>query len=255
MPRPISDSATTGRALDREPERELVRDHDHFFATFADDWWANDCPTAPLRSFNAPRFAYFDQFVDGDWADQKVLDVGCGGGFTTEFLGERGADVSGVDVSPDLVAAADRHARQAGLKIDYSVGRAERLPYPDASFSVVTCVDVLEHVASPGEVVREVHRVLAPGGVFLYDTINRTTAARLMMIWLPERLLRAVPQGTHDWHDFITPAEMVGHLGAAGFTSLGRMSGMAILGKRHDGSARIVPTRDLSCTYMGAARR
>ncbi len=97
--------------------------------------------------------------------------------------------------------------------------------------------------------------MLTPGGVFLFDTINRTWCSRAVMIWALEQVLRVVPRGTHDWHDFITPAEMTGYLGGAGFTPLGRMGGLALRGRRRDGGIRVRPTRDLSCTYLGAARR
>ncbi|WP_058043564.1 bifunctional 2-polyprenyl-6-hydroxyphenol methylase/3-demethylubiquinol 3-O-methyltransferase UbiG [Streptomyces roseifaciens] len=225
------------------------------FEELARDWWAEDSPAAPLRALNQPRFAFFDRYVDGGWTGQRVLDVGCGGGFTTEYLASRGAVASGVDVSPALVRAARRHAAETGLDIRYAVGAGERLPFADGSFSVVTCLDVLEHVPSPGEVVREIRRVLAPGGVFLFDTINRTWRSRLIMIWGLEHVLRVIPRGTHDWNDFITPAETTGYLGAAGLTPLGRMAGLFVVGRRPDGSFRTRLTRDLSCTYLGAARR
>ncbi|GHH96120.1 bifunctional 2-polyprenyl-6-hydroxyphenol methylase/3-demethylubiquinol 3-O-methyltransferase UbiG [Streptomyces capillispiralis] len=226
----------------------------YFFADYADTWWTDDSKMNPLRSFNPYRFEYFDQFVEGSWADKKVLDVGCGGGYTCEFLHQRGARVSGLDPSPRLVEAAARHAKDTGKDIDYTVGKSESLPYPDASFDVVTCVDVLEHVESPGLAVSEIHRVLKPGGVFLYDTINRTVRSRVMMIWLPERILGIVPKGAHDWNDFITPTEMIAYLGAAGFTPLGRPAGLAIRGQNKNGSLKIHPTRDLSSLYLGAAR-
>ncbi|KNB54280.1 hypothetical protein AC230_05465 [Streptomyces caatingaensis] len=221
----------------------------------ARDWWGAASPAAPLRALNEPRFAYFDRYVEGGWAGRRVLDVGCGGGFTTEYLAARGAKVSGVDVSLALASAARTHAAASSLDIGYAVGAGEQLPYADGVFSVVTCLDVLEHVPSPGEVVREVHRVLAPGGMFLFDTINRTWLSRAVMIWGLERVLRAIPRGTHDWHDFITPGEMTAYLAAAGFTPVGRMSGLAVVGRRPDGTFRARLTRNVSCTYLGAARR
>jgi 2-polyprenyl-6-hydroxyphenyl methylase/3-demethylubiquinone-9 3-methyltransferase len=233
---------------------DLAQD-DYFFATYAEQWWSDDSKMNPLRSFNPPRFDFFDPFVDGGWAGKRVLDVGCGGGFTTEFLAQRGAVVSGLDPSQKLIAAADRHARETGKKIEYRVGKSEQLPFDDASFDIVTCVDVLEHVESPARAVSEVHRVLAPGGVFLYDTINRTLRSRLMMIWLPERILGIVPKGAHDWNDFIKPAEMTGHLRGAGLTPVGQFAGIAIRGQNKDGSLKLKPTKDLSSLYLGVARR
>ncbi|MBT2212405.1 bifunctional 2-polyprenyl-6-hydroxyphenol methylase/3-demethylubiquinol 3-O-methyltransferase UbiG [Actinomadura sp. NEAU-AAG7] len=233
---------------------EPTMSDDYFFSPYADSWWSDDSKMNPLRSFNPERFAYFDRFLD-DWKGKRVLDVGCGGGYTTEFLHQRGSRVCGVDPSAKLVAAATRHADDTDRDISYTVGKAEELPYPDRSFDAVTCVDVLEHVESPALAVREIHRVLDDGGIFLYDTINRTLRSRIMMIWLPERVLGIVPRGAHDHRDFITPDEMLGHLGAAGFVPLGRMAGISIRGQRKDGSLRLKPTRDLSSLYLGAARR
>jgi 2-polyprenyl-6-hydroxyphenyl methylase / 3-demethylubiquinone-9 3-methyltransferase len=226
-----------------------------FFGDYADDWWAEDSKMTPLRSFNEPRFAYFDRFVEDGWSGRTVLDVGCGGGFTSEFLHQRGAVVSGIDVSPSLISAAQRHARATGKDIDYRVGSAEELPYPDASFSVVACIDVVDHVPSPARVVRECHRVLAPGGLFLWVTINRTFRARVMMIWMPERVLRIVPKGAHDYQALVKPHEMLGHITSAGMSPLDDMAGIAIRGRRKDGGLRTKLTKSLATTFMGTARR
>ncbi|PXX55555.1 3-demethylubiquinone-9 3-methyltransferase [Nocardia tenerifensis] len=227
---------------------------DHFFAAFADSWWHDDSVMKGLASFQKPRFEYFDRFID-TWKGKKVLDVGCGGGFTTEYLAARGASVSGVDPAPRLIDAARAHAEQQKLWIDYQVGSGERLPHPDAAFDIVTCVDVLEHVADPARTVREIARVLAPGGIFLYDTINRTFLARLTMIWMPEYVLKIVPKGAHTHADFIKPAEMRRYLRDAELTPLDKMRGLTILGQRKDGSLVMRRTWDTSATYLSAARK
>lgn len=226
----------------------------YFFATYADTWWDNDSQMNNLASFQPPRFAYFDRFVDR-WEGKRVLDVGCAGGFTTEFLAGRGARVSGVDPSTRLIAAAEKHAEQTGREIDYRVGTGEQLSHDDQTFDIVTCVDVLEHVKSPAAVAREVHRVLKPGGVFLYDTINRTPLSKIVMIWLAEDVLKNVPRGAHDWKDFIKPRELTSYLSDAGFTSLGPYRGITLFGQRKDGSLITRESGDLSCIYMGASRR
>lgn len=233
---------------------EHPRRDDHFFAAWADSWWDEDSEMNPLRSFNPLRFAHFDPYIE-TWEGAHVLDVGCGGGYTTEFLTRRGAVVSGVDPSEKLVSAARDHATSTGLTIDYTVGKAEKLPYPDSSFDVVTCVDVLEHVDSPGTAIREIHRVLKPGGLFMYDTINRTLRSLVVMIWVPERLLGIVPKGAHAWRDFITPREMDGCLVAAGFQPIGEPKGIAIRGQNKDGSLKAKLTRDTSSLYLGIARK
>ncbi len=227
---------------------------EYFFAAFADSWWNDDSKMRNLSSFQGPRFAYFDEFVD-QWAGKRVLDVGCGGGFTTEYLAERGAVVSGVEPSSALVAAARAHAEATGKSIDYRIGRGEEIPFDDAAFDVVTCVDVLEHVESPARTVREIQRVLKPGGIFLYDTINRTALSRLMMIWIPEYVLKIVPKGAHLWDDFIKPNEMRRYLLDAGLQPLDKMRGLIILGQRRDGSLVMRRTRNTSSTYLGVARK
>lgn len=233
---------------------ESVQD-EHFFSEWANSWWDSDSMMNPLKSFNPLRFAYFDPYVTDGWKGVRALDVGCAGGYTTEFLDNRGAVVSGIDISPKLVEAARQHAEKGGLSIDYQVGAAEALPYADASFDIVTCVDVLEHVQSPAGAVAEIHRVLKPGGLFLYDTINRTFRSRVMMIWLPERLMGIVPKGAHDWADFITPAEMEKYLKTAGFTPIGAPKGIAIRGQNKDGSLKAKLTSDTSSLYLGVARK
>ncbi|MBF6329914.1 bifunctional 2-polyprenyl-6-hydroxyphenol methylase/3-demethylubiquinol 3-O-methyltransferase UbiG [Nocardia transvalensis] len=227
---------------------------DYFFGAFADSWWDRDSRMRGLASFQGPRFRYFDRFV-GEWTGKRVLDVGCGGGFTTEFLCERGADVCGIDPSPRLIDAARRHAEQTGRRIDYTVGKAEELPYDDRCFDVVTCVDVLEHVEDPARTIGEIARVLMPGGLFLYDTINRTPLSRLVMIWIPEYLTRIVPRGAHRWQDFITPKEMRRYLADAGLVPVDKMRGLSILGQRRDGRLIFLRTPDVSATYMSVARR
>ncbi|WP_306357742.1 MULTISPECIES: bifunctional 2-polyprenyl-6-hydroxyphenol methylase/3-demethylubiquinol 3-O-methyltransferase UbiG [unclassified Nocardia] len=234
---------------------DSVESDQHFFSAWADSWWDTDSKMNPLKSFNPLRFAYFDPYAADGWKGVRVLDVGCGGGYTTEFLHARGSVVSGVDVSPKLVAAARQHAEQTGKDIDYRVGAAEALPFDDAAFDIVTCVDVLEHVQSPRAAVAEIHRVLRPGGLFMYDTINRTFMSRIMMIWLPERVLGIVPKGAHDWNDFITPAEMKGYLTSAGFAPIGAAKGIAIRGQNKDGSLRAKLTSDTSSLYLGVARK
>lgn len=229
------------------------RNDKQFFGDYAKEWWAEDSIMAPLRSFNPLRFEYFGRYLP-DLADKEVLDVGCGGGYTCEYLDDLGAVVTGVEVNSDLVTAARAHAEEVGKDIRYVDGIAEALPFEDDSFDVVTCVDVLEHVDDVELAVSEIARVLRPGGWFLYDTINRTMWARVTMIWMPERVLGIVPRGAHDHAKFITPREMLVALGAAGLTPIGEPAGIDIRGQRPDGSLKAKLVRRTAGLYLGVAK-
>ncbi len=220
----------------------------------AADWWTPGAPFNELKTFNPPRFAFFDRFLP-DWQKKTVLDVGCGGGLSCEFLAARGAQVSGVDLSAQSIAAAQQHAGQSGYTIDYRQGRAEQLPHADAQFDAVVCVDVLEHVSDLRQTLAEIHRVLKPGGWFFFDTLNRTWKARILMIWLMEYVLRKIPRGLHDWHLFIKPEELQTHLQQLGFAPP-TLHGFDFRGiDAATGLARVNITDDLSVFYIGAAQK
>jgi 2-polyprenyl-6-hydroxyphenyl methylase/3-demethylubiquinone-9 3-methyltransferase len=148
-------------------------------------WW--DDASLLHGSVTPGRLAYFRgvlarQLGPGA-AGLRVLDIGCGGGFITEELAALGCQVTGIDPSVVSVAAARAHAAERGLRIEYRAGAGEDLPVPDASFSVACCCDVLEHVRDVDRVISEAARVLQPGGLFLFDTVNRTRRSRLLMVW------------------------------------------------------------------------
>lgn len=173
----------------------------------ADQWWSDEIRwVRTLKNLVPGRLKWFDRHVD--WKGRDVLDLGCAGGFMAEALAARGATVTGIDPAADAIAAARQHAAQGGLSIAYDVGVGEALPYADAAFDVVVCVDVLEHVADLHMVLAEIARVLRPGGLFLFDTINRNPLARLATITMAEDVLRLLPRGTHDPAMFIRPAEL-----------------------------------------------
>jgi 2-polyprenyl-6-hydroxyphenyl methylase/3-demethylubiquinone-9 3-methyltransferase len=154
----------------------------------ADRWWSDDLRwVRTLKNLVPGRLGWFDRFID--WPEKDVLDLGCAGGFMAEAMATRGANVTGIDPAAEAIAAARSHARASGLRIAYDIGVGEELPYADASFDAVICVDVLEHVRDLGRVLAEVARVLRPGGLFLFDTINRNPVAHFVTITIAEDLL------------------------------------------------------------------
>nr|WP_232320383.1 bifunctional 2-polyprenyl-6-hydroxyphenol methylase/3-demethylubiquinol 3-O-methyltransferase UbiG [Rhodococcus sp. WMMA185] len=184
-------------------------------------WWDEDNPLNLLHGSMTPgRFAYFQKilgervgrdFTGPDFTPLRALDIGSGGGFLAEQFARIGFQVVGVDPSPVSVDAARRHAAASALEIEYRIGVGERLPVPDATFDVAYCCDVLEHVSDLDAVIAETARVLEPGGLYLFDTINRTRTSKLIAIKILQewRLTRVFDTPIHEWSMFITPAELV----------------------------------------------
>jgi len=195
-------------------------------------WWDETSPLSLLHgSFTPGRFGYFRDVLarqlGGGLAGLRVLDIGCGGGFLAEEFAAAGCRVTGVDPSPASVSAARAHAASRGLPIDYRVGAGEELPAPDAAFDVACCCDVLEHVSDLDRVISETARVLRPGGLYLFDTINRTLASKLLAIKVMQQwpLTRLTDVALHDWDMFITPAELAVILERHGL-ALGEVTGL-----------------------------
>lgn len=191
------------------------RSQEEIFAAFG--WWEKGCF---LYQMTGDRCDYIESCVTRVFganalAQQDILEIGCGGGLICEQLAQRKAIVVGIDPAPGALVAARNHTQQSGLgqNVYYQQGYAEDLPYADGSFSVIVCLDVLEHVRDLALTIREIARVLAPGGVFVFDTINRTLLARAVLIWYGENFPSGglVP-GIHSYHGFIKPIELERHL-------------------------------------------
>ncbi len=188
------------------------------------DWWGDDARwLRALRGMVPARLAAFDPIV-GAWGDKRVLDLGCGGGFMAEAMATRGARVTGLDPSTAAIEAARAHAGANALAIDYLVGSGETLPFGAATFDIVVCVDVLEHIEAWEGVVSEVRRVLRPQGLFLFDTINRNPLAAFVLVTIGEGMIGLLPPGTHDPTMFIRPSELRRSLERSGFV-VGRFAG------------------------------
>lgn len=243
----------------------MKRNNLEFYNETAAQWWSETAKIYALHHLNSPRFKYFDCHII-DWQNLRVLDVGCGGGFTCEFLSHRDAIVSGIDQSEQCIAIAKEHAKQNQLAIDYQHGLAEKLPYLDHAFDAVVCVDVLEHVADVEQTVLEIYRVLKPGGIFCFDTINKTFKSKLIMIWLLENVLREIPCGIHDWQKFIQPDKLTRLLLDSGFSEI-EIKGFNIFGStivdnlaaywyyKKTGHFNIHINEDVSVMYIGVAQK
>jgi 2-polyprenyl-6-hydroxyphenyl methylase/3-demethylubiquinone-9 3-methyltransferase len=219
----------------------------------ADQWWSGDVRwVRTLKNLVPGRLAWFDRHID--WQGKDVLDLGCAGGFMAEAMATRGARVTGIDPAADAIAAARRHADSTGLAIRYDVGMGEALPYDASAFDAVVCVDVLEHVADLHKVLAEVARVLRPGGLFLFDTINRNPLARLATITMAEDVLRLLPRGTHDPAMFIKPRELRAGLQGAGLVP-GPVTGLGPRGLNRRFDLTFGPLPVTAILYMGVARK
>jgi 2-polyprenyl-6-hydroxyphenyl methylase/3-demethylubiquinone-9 3-methyltransferase len=190
----------------------------------AGSWWDETGFLHTLAAFIPPRFGY----MEIDPRGLRTLDIGCGGGGLGEEFARLGCDVSGIDPSGESLAAAARHAEEQGLRIDYRQGTGEAIPFADASFDAAYSCDVLEHVADLPRVIAETARVLKPGGVFLYDTINRTWRSKLVVIKLFQEwsATSLMPPDLHDWNLFIKPRELLQLLDRNGLRNRG-MTGLS----------------------------
>ena len=179
---------------------------------YSDGWWSRDSFLNILETAIQPlRSEYVRDCLSAiDLDKPNSLDIGCGGGIIAEDLAQFSASVTGVDISLASLETARSHAMQNGLDIKYIESPAESLPFKDNSFELVTCCDVLEHVDDVAKVISEVKRVLKPGGIFVYDTVNRTLMSYLAHIFIAEDfpLTRFMPKNTHVWHKFIRPNEL-----------------------------------------------
>ena len=209
-------------------------------------FWDVQGPYRTLHQINPARLQFVERFVV--LSGLRVLDVGCGGGILSEALAERGASVLGIDLAESALQAAEAH--RAGQAVEYRLESSRETAARGEVFDVVTCMEMLEHVADPAAVLRDIHALLKPGGWAFFSTINRTLKARLGAVYAAEYLLRLVPQGTHQYDWFIKPAELSRMAERAGLAPVA-FSGMDYLPLRQ--SARL--SRNLDINYLFAARR
>lgn len=219
-------------------------------------WWPPVKDHVILFRANPLRLDYFESFI-GSWAGIKVLDVGCGGGYACEHLAHRRAVVFGTDIMEESLQEANRHAVENSLRIEYRRCSPTHLPYEDNVMDVVTCFDVLEHIPDKQTTLREIYRVLKPGGWLCFDTINKTLLSKAVVIWLGEVLLRFIPQGTHGWSLFVSPFDLQRFLEGCGFTQVRSAGIQSDLRRRNEGRlpVRISPRGNKAIMYFGVATK
>lgn len=185
------------------------------FSELAHRWWDPSSEFAPLHAINPLRVKWIA--ANAELSGKTVLDIGCGGGILTESLARAGAQTTGIDMAERPLSVARLHALESGVEIDYRLCAAEALAEErPASFDVVTCMEMLEHVPDPASILKACSRLLKPGGTLFLSTINRTPRAYLLAVVGAEYILRWLPRGTHDFEKFIKPAELAGFARQAG---------------------------------------
>lgn len=218
------------------------------FGALANRWWDPDGPQKALHALNPTRLDYVAKRAKLQGA--AALDVGCGGGLLSEALARTGAQVTAIDLAPELVKVAKLHRLESQVAVDYRLQSAESLAAEQpGAFDVVTCMEMLEHVPDPAAIIAACATLLKPGGRLFLSTLNRTPAAFALAVVGAEYVARLLPKGTHRYQDFIKPAELAAWLRAAGL-QLEDVSGLMYEPWRN--AARVIGRTDvnyLACAY------
>jgi len=241
---PVSTTAAAPETQPNVDPSEIAK-----FEALASRWWDPDSEFKPLHAINPLRLNWIDERAS--LVGKTVLDVGCGGGILSESMARRGARVTGIDMGEAPLAVARLHLLESGQSVDYRKLPVEALAVErPASFDVVTCMEMLEHVPDPAAIVQACFDLVKPGGWVFFSTLNRNPKAYAFAILGGEYLLRLLPRGTHDYAKFIKPSELATWTRAAGLD----MADMA--GLHYNPLTRrywLAPNVDV--TYMISTRR
>ncbi|MCL2458820.1 MAG: bifunctional 2-polyprenyl-6-hydroxyphenol methylase/3-demethylubiquinol 3-O-methyltransferase UbiG [Desulfobulbus sp.] len=190
--------------------------NNEIYDEMANHWW-NESEFGTMATIlyhsNIARFCYFTSILESkfnfDYPKECLIDIGCGGGYLSEDFAKIGMNVTGIDPSKESIKAAEKHARENNLNINYVHGYGENLPFESNSFSFATCCDVIEHVKDVNAVISEISRVLKPGGILFFDTINRTIISKIMLeVTQNWKSTSFMEQNIHVWDMFIKPKEL-----------------------------------------------
>ncbi|MDX3774741.1 bifunctional 2-polyprenyl-6-hydroxyphenol methylase/3-demethylubiquinol 3-O-methyltransferase UbiG [Chromatiaceae bacterium AAb-1] len=179
------------------------------FNDIASRWWDPAGEFKPLHLLNPVRLAFISDQLQGIFG-KKIIDIGCGGGILAESMARSGAEVTGLDMAEEALTVARLHALESQVSINYQQSTAEHFAslHP-ASFDVVTCMEMLEHVPEPASVIRACAELARPGATLFFSTLNKTWKAWLLAIAGAEHILRLVPKGTHEFNKFIRPSQLM----------------------------------------------
>nr|WP_295378068.1 bifunctional 2-polyprenyl-6-hydroxyphenol methylase/3-demethylubiquinol 3-O-methyltransferase UbiG [Pseudoxanthomonas sp.] len=202
----MTSTASSAPSGDNFDQAELDK-----FGALANRWWDEQGPQKALHALNPVRLDYVRQRAS--LAGAQALDVGCGGGLLSEALAKAGAQVTAIDLAPELIKVARLHKLESGVQVDYQLRSVESLAEErPGGFDVVTCMEMLEHVPDPAAIIEACARLLKPGGRLFLSTLNRTPAAFALAIVGAEYVARLLPTGTHHYQDFIKPSELAAWL-------------------------------------------
>ena len=185
------------------------------FSDVAHKWWDKNSEFKPLHEINPLRVSWIDQLES--LQGKRVLDVGCGGGILSESIYFKGAEVTGIDLGEKSLNVAKLHQLESGAKVNYRLVSVEQLAEEaPASYDVIVCLEMLEHVPDPASIVAACAKLVKPGGVVFFSTINRSPKAYLLAVIGAEYVLNMLPKGTHDYAKFIKPSELASMMRSAG---------------------------------------